>query len=441
MYLAKSQLELGLPITKEQVAELEANVENIDFLQATLLERETRHDVMAHVKTFALQCPTAASIIHLGATSCFVGDNTDLIVLRDGFDILLPKLARCIHRLSNFARDHSHLATLGFTHLQPAQLTTVGKRACLWIHDLLMDERALSRARHDLRFRGVKGTTGTQASFLQLFEGDHEKVKKLDELVTKKAGFTRPYTVCGQTYSRKVDTECLNALASLGATIHKICTDLRLLASMKEVEEPFESTQIGSSAMAYKRNPMRSERCCAIARFLMALPANALNTAATQWMERTLDDSANRRLSLAEAFLAADGILLTLQNISEGLVVYPKIISLHIEQELPFMATENIIMAMVKVGGSRQECHEHIRILSQEAGRKVKLEGQPNDLVERIRNDSYFSPIHDQLDALLDPPSFVGRAPQQVEEFLRGEVNPTLEKYENCLEGKVILHI
>lgn len=294
-FLAKAEKELGLPITDEQVEEMEANWETIDFEQAAREERETRHDVMAHIRTFASKCPSAAPIIHLGATSCYVGDNTDLIVLRDGFDILLPKLARCIQRLAKFAREQKDQPTLGFTHLQPAQLTTVGKRACLWLQELLMDERAISRARDDLCFRGVKGTTGTQASFLQLFEGDGEKVKKLDDLVTKMAGFKKAYPVCGQTYTRKVDVECLNTLASLGATVHKICTDIRILANMKEIEEPFESSQIGSSAMPYKRNPMRSERCCALARHVMALPSNALNTAATQWMERTLDDSANRR--------------------------------------------------------------------------------------------------------------------------------------------------
>ncbi|XP_068247110.1 adenylosuccinate lyase [Palaemon carinicauda] len=440
-FLAKAEKELNLPITDEQIAEMEANWDNIDFNRATKEERETRHDVMAHVRTFAVVCPLAAPIIHLGATSCYVGDNTDLIVLRDGFDILLPKIARCIHRLSKFAMEYKDQPTLGFTHLQPAQLVTVGKRACLWIQDLVMDERAISRARDDLRFRGVKGTTGTQASFLQLFEGDGEKVKKLDALVTKMAGFYSSYAVCGQTYSRKVDVECLNALASLGATAHKICTDIRLLANMKELEEPFEKNQIGSSAMPYKRNPMRSERCCALARHLMALPANTLNTAATQWMERTLDDSANRRISLGEAFLAADGILMTLQNITEGLVVYPSVINRHIAQELPFMASENIIMAMVKAGGNRQECHEEIRQHSIAAGNRVKQDGLDNDMVERIKSSAYFAPIHSQIDALLDPSTFIGRAPQQVEEFLESEVDPILKKYEGKLEGTVSLTI
>ncbi|KAL6254685.1 hypothetical protein P5V15_013992 [Pogonomyrmex californicus] len=355
--------------------------------------------------------------------------------------MLLPKLASVIQRLAEFARENRSLPTLGFTHLQPAQLTTVGKRATLWLQDLLMDERAIRRARNDLKFRGVKGTTGTQASFLQLFNGNKEKVKQLDALVTKMAGFEKYYTVTGQTYSRKVDIECLNVLSSLGATVHKICTDFRLLANMKEIEEPFENTQIGSSAMPYKRNPMRSERCCSVARHLMFLVNNTLHTAATQWMERTLDDSANRRLVLAEAFLSADSILMTLQNITEGLVVYPKVITRHILQELPFMSTENIIMAMVKAGGDRQVCHEKIRVLAQQAGAQVKQHGLDNDLVERIMNDSYFTPILSQLDDLLEPSTFIGRAPEQVDEFLEEEVYPVLKHYEGLESGKVELNI
>ncbi|KAG7210146.1 hypothetical protein KM043_011707 [Ampulex compressa] len=433
--------ELGLAITPEQIAEMQAHVEDIDFEAAAKEEKATRHDVMAHVHVFGNQCPKAAPIIHLGATSCYVGDNTDLLVLRQGFDILLPKLAGVISRLAKFALQHRELPTLGFTHLQPAQLTTVGKRATLWLHDLLMDERAIRRAREDLKFRGVKGTTGTQASFLQLFNGDSAKVKKLDELVTKMAGFEKYYAVTGQTYSRKVDVECLNVLSSLGATVHKICSDIRLLANMKEVEEPFESTQIGSSAMPYKRNPMRSERCCSIARHLMTLANNALQTAATQWMERTLDDSANRRITLAEAFLSADVILMTLENITEGLVVYPKVIARHIAQELPFMSAENVIMAMVKAGGDRQVCHEKIRVLSQEAGAQVKQRGLDNDLVGRIKHDPYFQPILDQLNDLLNPSTFVGRAPDQVFEFLQTEVYPVLEHYKGLQQAPVELNI
>ena len=441
IYLAKAEMELGLAITPEQIAEMEAHVNDIDFDAAAKEEKATRHDVMAHVHVFGNQCPKAAPIIHLGATSCYVGDNTDLIILRNGFDILLPKLANVLSRLSKFATEYRDLPTLGFTHLQPAQLTTVGKRASLWLHDLVMDERALRRARDDLKFRGVKGTTGTQASFLQLFNGDGEKVKQLDRLVTKMAGFEKHYSVTGQTYSRKVDVECLNVLSSLGSTVHKICSDIRLLANMKEIEEPFETTQIGSSAMPYKRNPMRSERCCSIARHLMTLVNNALQTAATQWMERTLDDSANRRITLSEAFLSADVILVTLQNITEGLVVYPKVIARHVAQELPFMTAENVIMAMVKAGGDRQVCHEKIRVLSHEAGAQVKQHGLDNDLVDRIKRDPYFAPILDQLEDLLDPSTFVGRAPAQVVEFLEEEVYPILEAYKGQLGGHVELSI
>ncbi|XP_034449588.1 adenylosuccinate lyase isoform X1 [Hippoglossus hippoglossus] len=415
IYLAQAEKTLGLPITDAQVQEMESHADDIDFVMAAEEERKLRHDVMAHVHTFAHCCPTAAPIIHLGATSCYVGDNTDLIMLRDGFDILLPKLARVIDRLMNFAEKYADLPTLGYTHYQPAQLTTVGKRACLWLQDLAMDMRNLQRARDDLRFRGVKGTTGTQASFLQLFQGDHDKVEELDRMVTEMAGFKKAYLVTGQTYSRKVDVDCLSSLASLGATVHKICTDIRLLANLKEIEEPFEKDQIGSSAMAYKRNPMRAERCCSLARHLVALLANPLQTASVQWLERTLDDSANRRISLPESFLTADIILTTLQNITEGLVVYPKVIERHIRHELPFMATENIIMAMVKAGGNRQDCHEKIRVLSQEAAAVVKQEGGDNDLLARVQQDPYFAPILCQLDALLEPKTFIGRAPQQVQ--------------------------
>ncbi|KAG8223351.1 hypothetical protein J437_LFUL001229 [Ladona fulva] len=389
-------MELGLDITDAQLKEMEAHLYDIDFKYAAEEEKKTRHDVMAHVHTFAV----------------------DLIIIRDGLDILLPKLASSIQRLAQFAEQYKAQPTLGFTHLQPAQLTTVGKRACLWIQDLLMDERAINRVRGDLRFRGVKGTTGTQASFLQLFNGDSLKVKKLDKIVTEMAGFERSFVISGQTYTRKVDVEVLSALGSLGASIHKICSDIRLLANMKELEEPFESTQIGSSAMPYKRNPMRSERCCSIARHLITLTSNAMNTAANQWMERTLDDSANRRMTLAEGFLSADSILVTLQNICEGLVVYPKVIERHIKQELPFMSTENVIMAMVKAGGDRQECHEQVRVLSHQAGAVVKQQGLDNDLVERIKKTPYFAPILPILDSLLDPNTFTGRAPEQVMKLL-----------------------
>lgn len=439
LHLAQAEKQLGLEITEDQVKQMEENLENIDFELAAAEEKKVRHDVMAHVHTFSVCCPLAAPIIHLGATSCYVGDNADLIMIRDGLDLLLPKLATVISRLADFAKEHRGLATLGFTHLQPAQLTTVGKRACLWLQELLMDETNLKGAMDSLRFRGVKGTTGTQASFLQLFDGDHDKVKELDRLVTDKSGFSSSFRVTGQTYSRKVDTDVVARLSSLGATAHKICTDIRLLASRKEVEEPFEKSQIGSSAMAYKRNPMRSERVCSLARHLMGLVSNTLNTQAVQWMERTLDDSANRRITLAEAFLTADAVLITLQNISEGLVVYPQVIQRFIEMELPFMATENFIMAMVRAGGDRQECHEQIRVLSHQAGEVVKKEGKDNDLIERIRATAYFAPIHSELDRLMDPATFVGRAPEQVDEFLVEEVAPVLARYTGQLGGAVSL--
>lgn len=439
--LAKAEKELGIEITDQQIAEMENNYDNIDFEFALEEEKKTRHDVMAHVIEFGHKCPNAAKIIHLGATSCYVGDNTDLICIRDGFDILLPKVARCISRLAKFAEMYNWMPTLGFTHYQPAQMVTVGKRACLWMHDLMIALRNMERAKDSLAFRGCKGTTGTQASFMQLFNGDEEKVKKLDQRVTEMAGFRRAYAVTGQTYSRLVDAEVLMGLSLLGSAVHKICTDIRLLANRKEIEEPFESTQIGSSAMPYKRNPMRSERCCSLARHLMTLSTNALHTASVQWLERTLDDSANRRITIAEAFLTADIVLNTLQNIFEGTVVYPAVIGKHIKEELPFMATENIIVAIVKKGGNRQEAHEKIRVLSHEAAGRVKRDGQSNDLIERIRKDAYFAPIHAELDSLLDPKTFIGRAPNQVLEFIREEVSPVLAHYKSYLEGKAVVNV
>ncbi|KAI9223235.1 L-Aspartase-like protein [Blastocladiella britannica] len=420
LYLARSERQLGLTeITDAALEQMEANLNKIDYEMAAVEEKRRRHDVMAHVHTFGVAAPAAAPIIHLGATSCYVTDNADLIALRDGFDILIPKLARTIQQFMDFSVQYRDLPTLGFTHFQPAQLTTVGKRATLWMQDLIMDLRNLERARNDLAFRGVKGTTGTQGSFLALFNGDHAKVEALDDMVTEMAGFPSAYLVTGQTYPRKVDADVLHALASLGATAHRLATDLRLLAHLKEIEEPFEKDQIGSSAMAYKRNPMRSERVCALARHLQALAANGTNTASVQWLERTLDDSANRRIALPEAFLTADIVLSLLLNISAGLVVYPQVIAARVAQELPFMATENIIMAMVKRGGDRQECHEHIRVLSHLAAAAVKQEGKPNDLLDRIRAESYFAPIHDDIDSLLEPSTFVGRAPQQVDRFAK----------------------
>ncbi|KAL2919923.1 adenylosuccinase ade13 [Polyrhizophydium stewartii] len=432
--LAKAEKQLGLAdITDEAIAEMQAHLTDIDYAVAAAEEKRRRHDVMAHVHTFGLAAPKAAPIIHLGATSCFVTDNSELIMYRDGLDILLPKLAQAVQTLAGFADKYKELPTLGFTHFQPAQLTTVGKRATLWVQDLVMDLRNIGRARADLRFRGVKGTTGTQGSFLALFNGDHDKVEALDELVTEMSGFPAAYPVTGQTYSRKVDFDILNALASFGASAHKIATDIRLLAHLKEVEEPFEKDQIGSSAMAYKRNPMRCERVCSLSRHLMALASNGAQTAAVQWLERTLDDSANRRVSLPEAFLTADIVLSLLQNIFDGMVVYPMVIARRISQELPFMATENIIMAMVKAGGDRQVCHEEIRVLSHQAAHRVKAEGGDNDLIERIKATPYFAPIVPQLDVLLDPKTFVGRAPQQVTRFLEIEVKPALAPFADVL--------
>jgi adenylosuccinate lyase len=438
LYLAKAEMELGLrDISQDALEDMEAHLNDIDFELAAKEEKKRRHDVMAHVHTFGVAAPKAAGIIHLGATSCYVGDNADLIMIRDGFNILLPKLASCIQTLGKFAEQHKSLPTLGFTHFQPAQLTTVGKRACLWIQELLMDLRNMTRAKSDLKFRGVKGTTGTQASFLTLFNGDHDKVEALDTLVTKMAGFEQAYPVTGQTYSRKVDLDVLSSLTSFGASVHKMATDIRLLAHLKEVEEPFEKDQIGSSAMAYKRNPMRCERACSLARHLMTLGNNAHQTAASQWLERTLDDSANRRVTLPEAFLTADILLSLVQNIVDGLVVYPQVIARRISQELPFMATENIIMEMVKRGASRQDCHEEIRVLSQLASKRVKEEGGENNLIDLVKESKYFEPIHGSLDSILDPSTFVGRAPEQVAKFLANDVQQALAPWTEKLNKGV----
>jgi adenylosuccinate lyase len=442
LWLATAEKQLGLSdITQEALDEMANELKNIDYVLAKEEEKKRRHDVMAHVHTFGICCPKAAGIIHLGATSCYVTDNSELIMMRDALDIIIPKLALTIKTLAQFAEKHKNLPTLGFTHFQPAQLTTVGKRACLWLQELLMDLRNITRARDDLRFRGVKGTTGTQGSFLALFDGNHSKVELLDELVTEMAGFPAAYQVTGQTYTRKVDYDVLNSLASFGSTAHKIATDIRLLAHLKEVEEPFEKDQIGSSAMAYKRNPMRCERVCSLSRHLMAIVGNAAQTNATQWLERTLDDSANRRISIPEGFLTTDIVLSLLQNIFDGMVVYPSVIARRISQELPFMATENVIMAMVKLGGDRQVCHEEIRVLSHQAAAQVKEHGKENDLIERIKNTAYFKPIHAILDQLLDPQTFTGRAPQQVEKFLKTEVNPALVPFKNATVQKVELTV
>ncbi|KAF2490701.1 putative adenylosuccinate lyase Ade13 [Lophium mytilinum] len=431
VWLAESEKELGLDISDEAIQQMKAHqvIQDEEFAVAAEEEKIRRHDVMAHVHTFGLKAPAAAGIIHWGATSCYCTDNADLIFLRDGLDILLPKLATVIEKLSSFAKEHKDLACLAYTHLQPAQLTTVGKRACLWIQDLLMDLRNLERARDDLRFRGVKGTTGTQASFLQIFAGDHSKVEALDELVTKKADFKSAFIISSQTYTRKIDGDVLQALGSFGATCERIGQDIRHLAAFKELEEPFESMQIGSSAMAYKRNPMRSERLCSLGRKLQNLPKDAMDTYAAQWFERTLDDSAIRRICIPQSYLCADASLILLNNISSGMVVYPAVIKKRVEAELPFMATENIIMALVAKGVSRQRAHEAVRVLSHEAGREVKQFGRDNDLIDRIRGKEFFESIVPDLEKLMDPQTFIGRAPEQVTSFYEKDVTPALKKY------------
>ncbi|MBI2421296.1 MAG: adenylosuccinate lyase [Candidatus Hydrogenedentes bacterium] len=426
--LAEAEQELGLPITGEQIAELRAHLEDIDFEAANRYEKQTRHDVMAHIHALGDIAPKAKPIIHLGATSCYVGDNTDLIVMREGLEMLLRKAVAVLARLKAFALEYKDLPTLGFTHYQPAQVVTVGKRACLWAQDLAMDIADLEGVLANLRCRGVKGTTGTQASFMALFDGDSDKVRLLDQKVAERLGFKSSYGVTGQTYPRKVDTYVLRALAGLGESIHKWATDMRLLQNLKEIEEPFESTQVGSSAMAYKRNPMRCERACALARFLMVSPLHSQFTSAIQWFERTLDDSAIRRLSLPEAFLAADGALNLYLNVMEAPAVYPKVIERHLWAELPFMATENIIMAGVKRGGDRQELHEVIRTHSHAAAAQVKEHGLDNDLLDRLAADPAIGMSRAEIDAELDLRQFVGRAPMQVVEFIAAEIDPILAR-------------
>ena len=434
--LAIAEKELGLDVISDAAIEqmkAHLTITDEEIAAASKQEAIVRHDVMAHVHTFGETCPDAAGIIHLGATSCYVTDNADLIFLRDAYDLVIPKLVNVIDRLSKFAMEYKDLPVLGWTHFQPAQLTTLGKRSTLWIQELLWDLRNFVRARNDLGLRGVKGTTGTQASFLSLFHGDHDKVEALDKRVTELLGFDTVYPVTGQTYSRKIDIDALAPLASFAATAHKMATDIRLLANLKEVEEPFEKSQIGSSAMAYKRNPMRCERVCSLARHLGSLFSDAVQTASVQWFERTLDDSAIRRISLPGAFLTTDILLSTLLNISSGLVVYPKVIARRIKSELPFMATENIIMAMVEKNASRQDVHEHIRVLSHQAAAVVKEEGGDNDLIERIKNDKFFEPIWNDLDSLLEPSTFVGRAPQQVEKFVNNDVKNALAPHASMI--------
>ena len=410
--LAESEMELGLPVTQEQVDEMKAHAEDIDYAKADAYERQVRHDVMAHVKTFGDAAPKAAPIIHLGATSCFVDCNSEVMIMRDALDIITRKLVNVMEKLKNFALKYKDVPTLGFTHLQPAQLTTVGKRATLWLQDLMLDYESVENLYAHFRLRGVKGTTGTQASFLELFDGDAERVKELERRVVKKLGWDKVYGVTGQTYPRKFDYNVLCVLSQIAQSAYKFSNDIRILQNMKEIEEPFEKSQIGSSAMAYKRNPMRSERMGSLARYMLSLPMNCAVTASTQWFERTLDDSANRRIVLAQAFLTVDAILNIYLNVAENLVVYEKVIAKHIAAELPFMATENIMMECVKAGGNRQELHERIRVLSMEAGRNVKVEGGENDLIERIKKDDMFRAVHDRLDDILDAKKFVGRAPQ-----------------------------
>ncbi len=427
--LAETEQELGLPITDEQLAELKAHAEDIDYAAAAAYEKKLRHDVMAHVHTYGDCCPTARGIIHLGATSCYVGDNTDVIIMRDALRLLKTKLLNVISRLADFAEKYRDLPTLGFTHFQPAQPTTVGKRACLWIQDLLLDLAELEHRLAHMPLLGSKGTTGTQASFLELFEGDHAKVKEADRRIAAKLGFAECFAVSGQTYSRKLDSMVLNVLSGIAQSAHKFSNDLRLLQHLKEMEEPFEKNQIGSSAMAYKRNPMRSERMAALARYLMIDALNPAVTAAGQWFERTLDDSANKRLSVPEAFLAADAILELYLNISDGLVVYPKVIEKRLLAELPFMATENILMDAVKAGGDRQELHEKIRQYSMQAAQRVKADGLDNNLLELIAADPAFGTDLASLQQLLRPENYVGRAPQQTEEFLADCVRPLLAEH------------
>ncbi|MCX7425811.1 MAG: adenylosuccinate lyase [Planctomycetia bacterium] len=432
--LAEAEAELGLPISPEQIAELREHVDDIDFEAAERYEHQLRHDVMAHVHAYGDACPGARAIIHLGATSCYVGDNTELLQMRDSLVLVRDRLVGVLDRLARFAAEYRDLPCLAFTHMQPAQPTTVGKRACLWAHDLVLDLTEIEHRLAEMKARGAKGTTGTQASFMELFGGDHEKVRRLEELVCRKMGFDAAYPVTGQTYSRKVDAQILSVLSGVAQSAHKMATDLRLLQHRKEMEEPFGEHQVGSSAMAYKRNPMRSERICSLARFAMSLESNAAATHAVQWFERTLDDSANRRLVLPQAFLAIDAVLILYQNVTAGLVVYPRVIAANLEAELPFMATENILMDAVAAGGDRQDLHERIRRHSQAAAAVVKQQGGRNDLIERLAADKAFSNV--DLKAALDPAKFIGRAPEQVDEFLAEVIAPILRRYPDALGGK-----
>nr|WP_058485410.1 adenylosuccinate lyase [Defluviitalea phaphyphila] len=439
--LAEAEKELGIGITEEQIEELKKYAENINYKVAKQKEKEVRHDVMAHVYAYGEQAKKAKPIIHLGATSCYVGDNTDIIIMYEALELIRKKIINIIYKLSLFAKKYKDMPTLGFTHFQPAQLTTVGKRACLWIQDLYMDLQDVNYHLSKKKLRGVKGTTGTQASFLNLFEGDHEKVKKLDKLVANKMGYKETFPVTGQTYPRKLDSQILQILSNIAQSAYKFSNDIRLLQNLKEIEEPFEKNQIGSSAMAYKRNPMRSERISALSRYVICSSLNPAITASTQWFERTLDDSANKRISISESFLAVDGILDIYLNIVGGLVVYPKVIEQRIMAELPFMATETILMEGVKRGGDRQELHEKIRKHSMEAAKVVKTEGKPNDLIDRIINDKSFPMTKEEILSILNPKNFVGRAPQQVDEFLEEFINPIIEENKELLGLKVELNV
>ncbi len=439
--LAETEKELGLGITDEQIEELKAHAEDINYEVAKEREKIVRHDVMSHVYAYGQQCPKARGIIHLGATSCYVGDNTDMIIMSEALEIVKKKLVNVIAELAKFADEYKELPTLAFTHFQPAQPTTVGKRATLWMQEFAMDLEDLDYVKRTLKLLGSKGTTGTQASFLELFEGDQETIDKIDPMIAKKMGFETCYPVSGQTYSRKVDTRVLNVLAGIAASAHKFSNDIRLLQHLKEVEEPFEKTQIGSSAMAYKRNPMRSERIASLSRYVMIDALNPAVTSATQWFERTLDDSANKRLSIPEGFLAVDGILDLCLNVVDGLVVYPKVIEKRLMSELPFMATENIMMDAVKAGGDRQELHERIRELSMEAGRNVKEKGLDNNLLELIAADPAFNLTLDELKQTMDPAKYTGRASVQVEAYLRDVIRPLLEKNEDVLGMKAEINV
>ena len=439
--LAESEKELGLNITDEQIAELKEHQNDINYDVAKAREKEVRHDVMSHVYAYGVQCPKAKGIIHLGATSCYVGDNTDMIIMREGLQLVKKKLVNVIAELAKFADRYKALPTLAFTHFQPAQPTTVGKRATLWMMELVQDYEDICYVIDSLKLLGSKGTTGTQASFMELFDGDHAKIRKLDQMIADKMGFAGVYPVSGQTYSRKVDSRVLNVLAGIAMSAHKFTNDVRLLQHLKEVEEPFEKHQIGSSAMAYKRNPMRSERIASLADYVISDAMNPMLVASTQWFERTLDDSANKRISIPEGFLAVDGILDLYLNIVDGMVVYEKVIHKHLMAELPFMATENIMMDAVKEGGDRQELHEKIRQLSMQAGKNVKEEGRDNNLLELIAADPEFNLTLEQLQATMEPSKYVGRAPVQVDAFLANVVNPVLEKNQDELGVKAEINV